>query len=110
MTLMQKKLKMGNQKMQLLEAVDQVRSPVWDDLAYVAVTNVRDGEQAYRLLKEQEFQIVLVDLHLFKIDGLELLRRIKQEKLCPTVNLNRRSLQEQMQPLRLQVITLKFFS
>ena len=71
--------------MQLLEAVDQVRSPVWDDLAYVAVTNVRDGEQAYRLLKEQEFQIVLVDLHLFKIDGLELLRRIKQEKLCPTV-------------------------
>ena len=86
MTLMQKKLKMGNQKMQLLEAVDQVRSPVWDDLAeYVAVTNVRDGEQAYRLLKEQEFQIVLVDLHLFKIDGLELLRRIKQEKLCPTV-------------------------
>ncbi|MGN1030000.1 MAG: helix-turn-helix domain-containing protein [Butyricicoccaceae bacterium] len=70
----------------MLDAVDQVRAPVWDELAeFTSVVHVRDGEQAYRLLKTQEFEIVLVDLHLPKIDGLELLRRIQRERLCPTV-------------------------
>ncbi|MGM9676771.1 MAG: helix-turn-helix domain-containing protein [Butyricicoccus sp.] len=74
------------ERLKLLEAADQLCSPVWDEIAdYVEVTTVRDGRSALGLLQEQQFDLVLVNLRLSGLDGLELLRRIRNEKLCPLV-------------------------
>lgn len=74
------------ERLNILEAADQLRSPVWDEISdYAAVTTVRDGRSALRLLQEQAFDLVLVNLRLSGLDGLELLRRIRKEKLCPLV-------------------------
>ncbi|MDO5785506.1 MAG: response regulator, partial [Eubacteriales bacterium] len=73
-------------KLCILEAADQLRAAVWDELEqYADVVTVRDGECAYRLLCEQKFDLVLVNLMLNGMDGLELLRRIKKRNLCPLV-------------------------
>lgn len=75
-----------DKKLHILEAVDQPRAEVWDELEqYADVVTVRDGECAYRLLCEQKFDLVLVNLMLSGLDGLELLRRIKKRNLCPLV-------------------------
>ena len=74
------------ERLNILEAVDQLHSPVWDEISdYAAATTVRDGRSALRLLQEQAFDLVLVNLRLSGLDGLELLRRIRKEKLCPLV-------------------------
>ena len=73
-------------RVKLLEAADQLRSPVWDEITdYVEVTTVHDGRSALGLLQGQKFDLVLVNLRLGGLDGLELLRRIQNEKLCPLV-------------------------
>ncbi len=73
-------------KLRILEAVDQPRAAVWDELEqYAEVVTVRDGECAYQLLCERKFDLVLVNLMLAGLDGLELLRRIKKRNLCPLV-------------------------
>ncbi|MDO4173516.1 MAG: DNA-binding response regulator [Eubacteriales bacterium] len=74
------------EKLCILEAVDQPRDAVWDALEpYAEVTTVRDGACAYQLLCEQEFDLALLNLTLYGMDGLELLRRIKKRDLCPLV-------------------------
>lgn len=73
-------------KIRILEAVDQPRTALWDELeGYAEVTTVRDGNQAYHLLCEQKFELILVNLMLPGLDGLELLRRIRNQKLCQIV-------------------------
>ncbi|MCD8356600.1 MAG: DNA-binding response regulator [Clostridia bacterium] len=74
------------EKLCILEAVDQPRAAVWTELEqYADVVTVRDGECAYQLLCEREFDLVLVNLMLNGLDGLELLRRIKNRNLCKLV-------------------------
>lgn len=73
-------------KLRILEAAGRSCACVWDTLSdYADVTTVQDGEQAYRLLQRQKFELVLVNLVLPGLDGSELLRRIRREKLCPLV-------------------------
>lgn len=77
---------MQQKKIYILEAADQLFDPVWDELTgYAEVTAVRDGETAYHLLREKKFDLVLVNLMLHGLDGLELMRRIKRERLCQFV-------------------------
>ena len=73
-------------RLRILEAVDQPRDSVWDQFQeYAEVTAVRDGECAYQLLCEQKFDLVFLNLMLSGLDGLELLRRIRQQELCSFV-------------------------
>jgi DNA-binding NtrC family response regulator len=44
-----------------------------------SVTEARDGEEALRFLRRETFQLVLADQRMPKLDGLELLRRIRAE-------------------------------
>lgn len=74
------------EKLCILEAVDQPHAAVWNELEqYADVITVRDGECAYQLLCERKFDLVLVNLMLNGLDGLELLRRIKNRNLCKLV-------------------------
>ena len=69
-----------HRKIHILEAVDQPRADVWDALsADTTVCTVRSGEEAYQRIQKEHFDLVLVNLMLNGLDGLELLRRIKRE-------------------------------
>ena len=49
------------------------------------VDAVSDGEKAVRILDEQPYSLVLTDLRLPGVDGLELIRSIQQKRLPVTV-------------------------
>lgn len=73
-------------KPNILVAIDEHPAPVWQTFAASAeITYVRDGLNAYRLLSEDRFDLTLIDLYLTGMDSLELLRRIRAERLCPMV-------------------------
>ena len=54
------------------------------------VVQARDGDEALRLFREQEVDLVVLDLMLPKIDGLEVCRRIRAESTVPIVMLTAR--------------------
>lgn len=73
-------------KLNILVAIDEVPDPVWEQFAHVSqISFVREGRDAYRALTAQRFDVVFLDLHLANMDSLELLRRIRTEKLCGAV-------------------------
>src|SRR5512133_2003111 len=55
-----------------------------------AVTLAEDGEQALRLFAETNPDLVILDWMLPKIDGLEVLRRIRQNSAVPVLMLTAR--------------------
>jgi two-component system, OmpR family, response regulator len=54
------------------------------------VTAVHDGEAAARLALSGEFQIVVLDVMMPRIDGVEALRRIRQSSRVPVIMLTAR--------------------
>ena len=54
------------------------------------VVQARDGDEALRLFREQEIDLVVLDLMLPKVDGLEVCRRIRAESTVPIVMLTAR--------------------
>jgi len=72
--------------MRILVADDEKikRVTLADDLATQGheVVAVGDGEEALRQLQESPFDVVVTDLKMPRVDGLELLKRIKQGPLA----------------------------
>jgi len=54
------------------------------------VVQARDGEEALRRFREHEVDLVVLDLMLPKVDGLEVCRRIRSESSVPIVMLTAR--------------------
>ena len=54
------------------------------------VVQARDGEEALRLFREQEIDLVVLDLMLPKVDGLEVCRRLRAESTVPIIMLTAR--------------------
>ena len=54
------------------------------------VVQARDGEEALRSFREQEVDLVVLDLMLPKVDGLEVCRRIRAESTVPIIMLTAR--------------------
>src|SRR6266516_4030580 len=54
------------------------------------VTAVHDGEAAVRLAPSGAYQIVVLDVMMPKLDGIEALRRIRQSSRVPVVMLTAR--------------------
>jgi len=54
------------------------------------VVQARDGDEALRRFREQEIDLVVLDLMLPKVDGLEVCRRIRSESTVPIVMLTAR--------------------
>ncbi len=55
-----------------------------------SVTAVHDGESAARLALEGSFQIVVLDVMMPRVDGVEALRRIRQASRVPVIMLTAR--------------------
>ncbi len=55
-----------------------------------AVTAVHDGEAAARLALEGGFEIVVLDVMMPRVDGIEALRRIRQSSRVPVIMLTAR--------------------
>src|SRR6266550_1665726 len=55
-----------------------------------AVTAVHDGEAAVRLAPGGAYQIVVLDVMMPKLDGVEALRRIRQASRVPVIMLTAR--------------------
>ena len=47
-----------------------------------AVESAYDGEEGLDMVRQQVFDLVLLDLNLPKVDGIEVLRRIRENDLC----------------------------
>ncbi|MCX8045179.1 MAG: response regulator transcription factor [Desulfobacterota bacterium] len=57
-----------------------------------AVDVAYDGEEGYRLICENDYDVILLDLMLPKLDGLTLCRQIRQEKIqTPIIMLTAKS-------------------
>jgi DNA-binding response OmpR family regulator len=54
------------------------------------VLQARDGEEALRLFREQPVDLVVLDLMLPRIDGLEVCRRMRSESTVPIIMLTAR--------------------
>ncbi len=54
------------------------------------VVQARDGEEALRLFRAQDVDLVVLDLMLPRVDGLEVCRRIRAESTVPIVMLTAR--------------------
>jgi CheY-like chemotaxis protein len=49
------------------------------------VTVAKDGEEAMDMLKKEKFQLVLLDLILARLDGFEVLKRIKADDMLKNI-------------------------
>ena len=52
----------------------------WNRLNCVVIATCKDGEEAYRLFKEGKPDIVITDLKMPEMDGIELITKIKEER------------------------------
>jgi DNA-binding NarL/FixJ family response regulator len=60
---------------------DGLEGVLKSELNFEISAKAKDGEQAYNLLKEQDFDIVTLDIEMPKISGLEIARKIKEENI-----------------------------
>jgi two-component system response regulator YesN len=71
------------EKLNILVAIDETPSPIWTRIEPMAnLTFVREGREAYRLLKSQPVELLFIDLHLMGMDSFQLLKRVYEEHLC----------------------------
>lgn len=57
----------------------------WDKLGFVLLPDATDGEVALEVIRDQEPDIILLDLNIPKLNGLQLLRIIKEEQITSQV-------------------------
>ncbi len=56
-----------------------------------AVTQSRDAQSAIKMLEEQEYHLVILDIMMPVMDGLEACRRIREKKNIPIIMLTAKS-------------------
>jgi Response regulator containing CheY-like receiver domain and AraC-type DNA-binding domain len=62
------------------------RLPVWGEkTGFMIAAEAKDGDEALIKLSAMHIDLVITDIRMPKIDGLELLQRINERKLCPCV-------------------------
>lgn len=60
--------------------------PVWDEYSGFELSSVaHDGQHALKLLREEHYDMVITEINLIYLDGLQLQRYIYEESLCPVV-------------------------
>lgn len=70
----------------ILIAVDELPAPCWNSLqGEYQLFFARDGYQAEKMLTQHRYFAVFLDIYLFGVDGLHLLRSIQQNQLCDNV-------------------------
>lgn len=76
---------MNNIKILLVEDDETINEMIKESLTKEGynVTNIFDGEQALKSLEIEEFNLVILDIMLPKIDGIEVMRRIRLKSMVP---------------------------
>ena len=78
-------------KVMLVDDMDIVRLelkrlPVWgEETGFIIVEEARNGEEALIKLSKCHIDLVITDIKMPKVDGLELLKSIVSDNLCPCV-------------------------
>ena len=52
--------------------------PSWEKAGFVIAADVRDGEEALECLKKEEFDLIVTDIAMPLMDGIELIREIRK--------------------------------
>ena len=53
---------------------------IWGDSSEFEITNVvNDGVSAYRKIRENRYDLVITEIRIMGMDGLQLLRNVKKE-------------------------------
>ncbi|MDF2986832.1 MAG: AraC family transcriptional regulator [Eubacterium sp.] len=66
--------------------IEMERLKVWGEISGFEIAGkANNGSQAIDLLKKNTYDLVLTDIRMPIIDGLQLLREIKKDKLCSCV-------------------------
>ncbi len=66
--------------------LEMERLKVWGEISGFEIAGkANNGSQAIDLLKKNKYDLVLTDIRMPIIDGLQLLREIKKDNLCPCV-------------------------
>ena len=55
------------------------------NLNYLDIVEATDGIQAFTLLKKQSFDLVITDLYMPKMDGKDLLNRIRNDEQLTSI-------------------------
>ncbi len=84
------------QRILVVDDEDNIRRAIKDygtALGYY-VTGVGDGLQAIDIIKQQEFDIVILDLMMPQLDGFSTCKRIKEIKDIPVIFLSARTMED----------------
>ncbi len=52
----------------------------WEKAGYEVVKDVQDGEEALHVLEEEKIDVIITDISMPLMDGIELIRHIREEK------------------------------
>jgi len=74
-------------KVLIVDDEEDVRNLLRDVLDYLGyeTADACNGRQALEILSEQDFDLVMADLYMPEMDGLSLLRSIKEESDLPVI-------------------------
>lgn len=62
------------------------RMNLWGNVSgFETTASAENGKQALELLRKEHYDLVLTDIRMPVMDGLQLLRSIQKERLCPCV-------------------------
>ena len=61
------------------------RLKLWEENGFVISDEAKNGHEALEKLAKYTFDMVITDIRMPKIDGIELLKSITEKKLCPCV-------------------------
>jgi two-component system response regulator YesN len=65
--------------------IELKRFKLWEKNGFVIAGEARNGHEALEKLDKADFDMVITDIRMPKVDGIELLKRITEKKLCPCV-------------------------
>lgn len=66
--------------------IELKRLKVWGEKSgFEIIDTASNGEEALELLNKNSYDLVLTDIRMPVVDGLQLLREIQKDKLCPSV-------------------------
>lgn len=53
----------------------------WEKMGFEIAADVRDGEEALQLIEKQEIDVVITDISMPLMDGIELIRKLRQKEI-----------------------------
>ncbi len=61
------------------------RFKLWEKNGFMIAGEAKNGQEALEKLEQAAFDMVITDIRMPKVDGIELLKKITERKLCPCV-------------------------